>query len=88
MRPVFMSESSEVSGEHVSGQLEVFESVEGDVSVVHHSKHHGNVSTLDSQQFDSSQVWHRSAKAEVTIRENHIMLSVLKETRKDSSHDV
>lgn len=56
--------SSEVSGEHISGQLEVFEGVEGNVSVVHHSKHHGDVSTLEGQQLDGSQVGHRAVKTE------------------------
>lgn len=47
---------SEVSVVHVGGQLEVFEGIKGDVSVVHNSKHHLDVSTLESQQLDSLQV--------------------------------
>lgn len=48
--------NSEVSGVHISGQLEVFEGVEGDVSIVHHSKDHWDVSTLEGQLLDGSQV--------------------------------
>lgn len=48
---------------HISGQLEVFEGVEGDVSVVHHSKDHWDVSTLEGQQLESSQVRHRAVEA-------------------------
>lgn len=65
------------SGVHVSGQLEVFEGVEGDVSVVHHSKDHGDVSTLEGQQLDSSQVGHRAVETETQQGGNQIMLSVL-----------
>lgn len=57
-----MLNSSEVLGVHIGGQLEVFEGVEGDVSVVHHSKDHRDVSALEGQQLDSSQVRHRAVE--------------------------
>lgn len=44
------------SGVHVNWQLEVFKGVEGDVSVVHHSNDHGDISALERQQLDGSQV--------------------------------
>ena len=69
--------SSEVSGEHISGQLEVFEGVEGDVSMVHHSKHHRDVSTLGGQQLDGSQVWHRAVKTETQQGAHSIILYFL-----------
>lgn len=54
--------SSGVLGKHIGGQLEVFKGVEGDVSVVHHSKDHRDVSALEGQQLDSPQVRHRAVE--------------------------
>lgn len=56
----------EISGEHVGGQLEVFEGVEGDVSVVHHGKDHWDISALEGQQLDGSQVRHRAVETAST----------------------
>ncbi len=78
------SKSSEVLGVHISGQLEVFEGVEGDVSVVHHSEDHWDVSTLEGQQLDSSQVRHRAIETETQQGGNQIMPSALWETRTQS----
>ena len=69
-----MLKSSDISGEHVSGQLEVFEGVEGDVSAVHHSKHHQDVSTLEGQLLDGSQVGHRAVEAETQQWETQMIL--------------
>lgn len=61
--------------------------------MVHHGKDHWDVSTLEGQQFDSSQVWHGTVETEAQQGENQIMLSVLRETHAnvldlDSSHNV
>lgn len=68
-----MLNSSEVLGVHIGGQLEVFEGVEGDVSVVHHSKDHRDVSALEGQQLDSSQVRHRAVETGTQQRGKQIM---------------
>lgn len=54
----------EDSGENVGGQREVFEGVEGDVSVVHHGEDQRDVSALKRQRLQGSQVGHRAAKAD------------------------
>lgn len=64
----------QVSGVHISGQLEVFEGVEGDVSVVHYSKDHWDVSTLEAQQLDGSQVRHRAIETETQWRQMILVL--------------
>lgn len=61
---------SELSGEHVGGQLEVFEGVEGDVSVVHHSKDHWDISALEGQLLDGAQVRHGTVETASTRRED------------------
>lgn len=60
----------EISGEHVGGQLEVFEGVEGDVSVIHHSKDHWDISALEGQQLDGSQVRHGAVETASTRRKD------------------
>lgn len=51
---------------HVNWQLEVFKGVEGDVSLVHDSNDHGDVSALEGQQLDSPQI--RNGTIETTGR--------------------
>ncbi len=53
---------------NISGQLKVFEGVEGNVSMVHNSKHHRDFSTLEGKQLDGSQVRYRAVKTETTGR--------------------
>lgn len=51
-----------VSGENVSRQLEVFESVEGDVSVVDRGEHHRGVRTPSRQLLQRSEVRDRAVE--------------------------
>lgn len=76
--------SSEVSGEHVSGQVEVFKGVEGDVSVVDHRQHHRDVSTLGGQELDGSQVGDWTVETERPQEGNQFMLSDSRERRLNS----
>lgn len=62
LNPRDVKEQWGVLGKHIGGQLEVFKGVEGDVSVVHHSKDHRDVSALEGQQLDSLQVRHRAVE--------------------------
>lgn len=48
---------------HISGQLEVFEGVKGDVTGVHHGKDYLDVTTLEAKLLDGCQVWNRPGEA-------------------------
>lgn len=78
-------ESSEVSREHVSGQVEVFKGIEGDVSVVDHGQHHRDVSTLVGQELDGSQVGDGAVETERPHGGNQSMLSDSRERQLNAS---
>lgn len=83
--PAVLLESSEVSGEHVSGQVEVFKGVEGDVSVVDHGQHHRDVSTLVGQELDGSQVGDGAVETERPHGGNQSLLSDSRERQLNAS---
>lgn len=59
-------------GVNISRELEVFERVEGYVSIVHHSYDHWDISTLIGQQLDGSQVGHGIMETGTQQRGSHI----------------
>lgn len=74
--------STEVLRIHISGQPEVFEGVEGDVSMVHHRYDYRDISALESQKLYSLQIRHGVVKTGTQQdREFHITIFFLHFTK-------
>lgn len=58
----------------ISGQCEVSEAIEGDVTVIHQGKDQGDIPTLVGQPLEAAEVWDRLVKSvgiKIKLRPSH-----------------